>query len=486
MKREIAALTATVESKSQEIGELGVSIVTMKQDLSDTQDALAEDQQFLAELQKGCATKTAEWDERSKTRSEELVALADTIKVLNDDDALEIFKSTLPSSSASFLQIQDGASARRSAAIAAIRSAQASTGSHDKPGLDFIALMLTRKQTTSGFGKVIKLIDAMVDTLKTEQDDDVHKKEYCVKQFDVSDDSKKALARTLANEESAVASTKEAIATLAQEMASLEAGIKALDGSVAEATAQRKDENAEYKALVASNNAAKELLAHAKNRLNQFYNPKLYKAPPKAELSSEDRIYSNMGNPGGVVTAPAPGGIAGTGIAVLAQVSVHKQHKAAPGAPPTTWGAYATKSGESTGVIAMLDLLVKDLDKELTEAETSETDAQADYGQLMKDSAAKRSTDVRILTEKRSAKADAEAHLQAHTGAKAAAGKELMATTKHIASLHAECDWLLQYFDVRAEARAGEVESLKRAKEVLSGADFSLLPRGRHAFLGQN
>merc|ERR1740129_235565 len=141
------------------------------------------------------------------------------------------------------------------------------------------------------------------------QDDDVSKKEYCAKQFDVADDSKKALERTVANEESAVASTKEAIATLAQDMASLEAGIKALDGSVAEATAQRKDENAEYKDLVASNNAAKELLARAKNRLNQFYNPKLYKAPPKKPAA---------------------------GTAVLAQVSVHKQHKAAPGAPPET------------------------------------------------------------------------------------------------------------------------------------------------------
>merc|ERR1719336_95595 len=139
-----------------------------------------------------------------------------------------------------------------------------------------------------------------------------------------------------------------------------------------------------------SNTAAKELLAYAKNRLNKFYNPKLYKPPQNAELSSEDRIYSNMGNPGGELTTAAPGGIAGTGIAVLAQVSVHKQHKAAPAAPPATWDAYATKSGESTGVIAMLDLLTKDLDKELTEAETSEKDAQADYEQLMKDSAAKR------------------------------------------------------------------------------------------------
>merc|ERR1712060_954038 len=161
------------------------------------------------------------------------------------------------------------------------------------------------------------------------------------------------------------------------------------DKAGAEATKQRQDENTEYKALIASDTAAKEVLAFAKNRLNKFYNPKLYKPPPKAELSSEDRVYSNMGNPGGVLTTAAPGGIAGTGIAVLAQVSVHKQQKAAPAAPPATWGAYATKSGETNGVMAMLDLLVKDLDKELTEAETSEKDAQSDYAQLMKDSSAK-------------------------------------------------------------------------------------------------
>merc|ERR1740123_83273 len=132
-----------------------------------------------------------------------------------------------------------------------------------------------------------------------------------------------------------------------------------------------------------------------------------------------------MGNPGGVLTTAAPSGIAGTGIAVLAQVSVHKQQRAAPAAPPATWGAYATKSGETSGGIAMVDLLVKDLDKELTEAGTSEKDAQSDYAQLMKDSAAKRTTDVKVLAAKTSAKADAEADLQAHTDAKAAGGQEL-------------------------------------------------------------
>merc|ERR1719384_2607358 len=99
-KQEISALTSTIEAKTKQIGELGVSIVRMKDDLAETQETLAEDKAFLADLSKSCATKTGEWEARSKTRADELVALADTIKVLNDDDALELFKKTLPSASA--------------------------------------------------------------------------------------------------------------------------------------------------------------------------------------------------------------------------------------------------------------------------------------------------------------------------------------------------------------------------------------------------
>merc|ERR1711933_49035 len=120
----------------------------------------------------------------------------------------------------------------------------------------------------------------------------------------------------------------EAISTLTQEMSALTAGIKSLDKSVAEATEQRKEENAEYKSLIASNTAATRVLEFAKNRLNKFYNPKLYRPPAKVELSRGDRVFSNMGNPDDLITTVAPGGIAGTGIAVLAQVSVHKHQRA--------------------------------------------------------------------------------------------------------------------------------------------------------------
>lgn len=483
-KKELKALQASIESKTQRSGEVAVSIVQMKNDLSDSEAALIEDKKFLDELEKGCETKTADWEARVKTRQQELLALAETIKVLNDDDALDLFKRTLQSPAASSL-VQIGAvgQAARGKALEFLRSLS-SAARHEHPQLDLISLALSGKKI--GFEKVIAMIDEMVETLKKEQVDDEHKKTYCSEQLDSADDKKKVVERAISDSEAAMASAQEGIATLKEEIETLLTAIKALDKSVAEAGEMRKSQHEEFSELMSSNSAAKQLLEYAKNRLNRFYNPKLYLPPPKQELSRQDQIAVNMG--GDAPTTPPPGGIAGTGIAVLAQVSSHARQltqRDAPPPPPETYGAYATKSQESTGVIAMIDLLIKDLVKDMTQAETEEKDSQAEYEALMGDSAAKRAQDSKSLTEKEAARADMSEALESHKSAKEASTKELMQTSEYIASLHAECDWLLKYFDARKEARSAEMDSLENAKAVLSGADFSLLQARRRNFLGR-
>merc|ERR1719421_814275 len=236
---------------------------------------------------------------------------------------------------------------------------------------------------------------------------------------------------------------------LAEEIKSLEEAIVALDKSVAEATEQRKEENEEFTELMANDAAAKELLAFAKNRLNKFYNPKLYKPPPKRVLSEEDSIVVNMG--GTLAPTAAPGGIAGTGVTALVDVSAHDAGKVAPPPPPETAAAFSKKSEESNGVIGMIDLLIADLTKEMTEAKTTKKDAQADYEQAMSDAAAKRADDTKTLADKNKAKAETEAQLEADSEEKASTTKSLMATLEHIQSLHGECDWLLQYFEVKRQ-----------------------------------
>jgi len=466
--KELQALTASIQAKLTLISELGVKIAQMKEDLSDTEEALAEDRKFLAELKKGCETKKAEWEERSKTRADELLALAETIKLLNDDDALELFKKTLPSPSPSFVQVKTSASATRSRALAAIRAARRGAGRQERAALDLLVLALAGKKalTQGGFDKVIGMCDAMVETLKKEQQRDDRKKVFCMRELDLSDDKRKALERGVADEERAIAAAEEDIAKLTEEIEALGAAIASLDKSVAEATEQRKAENAEFRDLMASNTAAKELLNLAKNRLAKFYNPRLYKAPAKVELSAEDRIVANM-----------------KGGAVLAQIAAHAQSKDAPATPPATWDAYAKKSEGHQGVVALVNLLIKELDKEMTEGETEEKDAQADYVQMMEDSAEKRASDAKSLSDKEAARADLKVALEAHKDAKASTSKELAATMQYIHMLHGSCDWLLQYFDARRSARASEIDSLKKAKAVLSGADYSLLQVRARAFL---
>jgi len=459
-KKEVATLTAQIEKEMERLGELNVLLATGENQIEDAKEAVAADTKFLEELKTGCDTKTAEWEQIKKTRSDELVALSETIKVLNDDDALELFKKTLPGASA-FVQLHATVAETRARALATLQKVA------HHPQLDLIALALKGKK--AGFEKVISMIDELSANLKKEQSNDDQKKEYCEAELDKSDDKRKIQENSIADSEAAIADMENLIANLSDEIAALEAGIKALDKQVSEATELRKTEHADYQTLMTDDTNAKEVLHWAKNRLNKFYNPKLYKAPPARELSDEQSITVSMG--GTLAPTPAPGGIANTGIGAFAQM----QASVAPPPPPETFGPYQKKGESGNGVIAMIDLLVADLDKETQEATVMEKDSQKEYEEMMADSAAKRAQDSKSITDKAAAKAATEEQLQAENDKKDDTTKDLSLNIEYIGQLHGECDWLLKYFEVRKNARTSEVEALGRARAVLSGADYSLI-----------
>jgi len=316
-----------------------------------------------------------------------------------------------------------------------------------------------------GFEKIITMIDELVTVLKKEQGDDDAKKVYCETEFDTSDDKKKSLEHSIADLEKVIADAEETISTLASEIEALEDSIKALDKDVATQTEQRKDEHDDFVTTLADNNAAKDILGFAKNRLQKFYNPKLYVPPPKHELTEDEQITVGFG--GTLAPTPPPAGIAGTGIGLV-------QDKVAPPPPPEANLAYKKKGEASSGVIAMIDLIVQDLEKEVLEMEMIEKEAQKDYEKFMSDAAEKRAMDSKAITDKTAAKAATEEELESNKEAMSSTQTDLMETVKYIGALHAECDWLLKYYDTRVAARVGEIEALGKAKDVLSGADYSL------------
>jgi len=410
-------------------------------------------------LDVNCETKKKEWSAYQKTMGEELLALADTIKILNDDDALELFKKTLPGAASSLLQVKATTSSIMLKALNVLHSSRKGAD----PRVDFLEVAL--RGGKAGFGKIIKIIDELVVQLKAEQKEDDQKKDYCDAEFDKTEDKAKMLANDISDTETAIDDETETISNLKASIEALDDGIRALDKEVASATETRQEEHEDFTSTSASNAAAVDLLKFAKNRLNKFYNPSLYKAPPKRKLSEDEQITLNMG--GTLAPTEAPGGIAGTGIGFV-------QAHAAPPPPPAADLAYKAKGEESSGVITMIDTLVNDVEKEMQVAELEEKDAQGDYEKFMTDAGNKRAEDSKSMTDNEGSLAETQESLVSNKELLKNKNTEAMETEKYMGELHAECDWLLKFYEMRKEARVGEIDAMGKAKDVLNGADYSM------------
>jgi len=216
-------------------------------------------------------------------------------------------------------------------------------------------------------------------------------------------------------------SREEAVSSLEEDIEKIQNGIAKLDKSVAETTETRKKEHEEYQALVQEQAATKEVLQIAKDRMNAFYHPEI--------------------KPGSFVQED-------------------------PKAPE--FGKTKTNGGNK--IIVMIEGLQDETDKTVAEAEFEEKDSQKFYEDFLADSKAKRESDVQSVATKEKAKAEAQSDKVKKTTAEKSESTELKEVLQYKEDLKKECDYLLQNYDYRKEARAQEESSLTEAKGVLSGA----------------
>merc|ERR1719152_46687 len=262
-----------------------------------------------------------------------------------------------------------------------------------------------KHKSAGGFDEVMKMIDDMVVLLGKQQKEDEKQKTWCEDELEKATDEEAATKTKLTETDAKLAELTDTIGTLMEEISGLGASIAALDKSVADATEQRKEEHATYVETMQMNEAAMGLVEKAKNRMQKFYNPTLYKAPPKTEATMEEKIIT-----------------AGT----FAQVHMHIELPPAPDMPT----GLVQKSTKSAG-------------------------------------------DSKALTGKTSTKAEVETMLMTTKEVRSATATDLKQIATVISDLHAACDFIMQNFDLRKEARTSEIEGLKNAKAVLSGASFS-------------
>jgi len=450
-EQEVEVATEAIETKTGRAGQLAVSVVQTADSLEDTQKELADTEKFAAQLQSECGSKEAEWAERCTLRAEEVKAISECISILNDDDALDVFKKAVPSAlvqeQVGFLQRSDSLASRTQKAQTILATAGRKFHSNQLDLLLFTLnskLKLGAKAHTQGMEGVIKMIDDMVALLAKDQDDDAHQQTFCQDEFEKSGDEQKAAQDKAAAVAAAISEATDAVASLADDLATLAQSVKDTDKLVAQATEQRKEEHADFLVSQQLAEAAGQLLAKAKNRMNKFYNPTLYKAAPKTENTMEQKIID-----------------AGT----FAQVRFHSDF---------ALGAFQPKAEKSAGVIGLMDMMVKELETDSKDSAYEEKTSQSDYGKLMADSQESRRAATQSITSKAVSKAEVEGKLNGLNGDASATAEDLSLIATTIQDLHVSCDFILQNFDLRREARTNESESLKNAKAILSGANFGL------------
>merc|ERR1719197_1681421 len=151
-----------------------------------------------------------------------------------------------------------------------------------------------RARQAPSFGNISGMVDDMIVIEEEEQSGDDHQKPWCNGEFEKEDREEKSEKTEIASLDAEMQEEADAIAGLEEEIKALQEEIAGLDKTVAQATEQRKEEHAEYQETLSLTKTAIELIGKAKNKLQKFYNPALYKAPPKEELSAEDQIIANV------------------------------------------------------------------------------------------------------------------------------------------------------------------------------------------------
>jgi len=466
-EKEIAAARRASEDKIAQAGSSSVALARLDEDMEDTSKSLAEDKALLADLVIKCKARKIEWQGIKKSRMEEVQAIYGTIKILNDDNSLDLFKEALPSPS--LLQMKVSAKEMRESARQLIRRGSLRRGNHDSR-MNFIALALRGRKFS--FDKLNKMIDDLLLLLKDEQQKDEKKKQYCIRQIEKAEDKGKVLKQIISDKKKAVEDLEGAIEMMRDEVKTLQNTIKETDKEVVETTAQRKQEHEAYKENVMVNKAAKDVLAVATQRLKKFYARARQHAAAFAVVVPGD--FSDSDDADNAESDSDGGNTAFLQVSLHAKARVKRSLDEA--SPPAEAASSRPSGSEAAGgVLQMMSTLARELDKELAEMKVEEEDSQAEYEKLIADSGRKRAADLKAVADKDSAKADAEANLDKLKKHKKSKLAEAMAGDKFLMNLHEQCDWLLSNFDVRAEARSDEMDSLQKSQDVLSGADYSLV-----------
>lgn len=438
--QEVTLLTGYIEKDTKAAADLALRLSEFKEELTELLATIEVNEKLMRLTVADCNRKTADYEAAKAERIKELAAISDAIKILTDDDALDTFKKAIPSPA--FLQMQMTNHEMAKRALSAIKQTEEKDNR-----LNFISLALRGKQVD--FKKVLRMIDVLVKSLKQEQKEENEKKVYCEKALDEVEDTFKQNERDLSLLQKDIQAKEDDVTEVADEIEKIYEGIADMKEKLKEAEDLRNEEFQNFLKEQSLDTEAKDIISKAKERVSDYYLPKKKSAAAVLLQQQEDMAKK-------------------FGVPMFMQVA-------------SGYNATQEKKSQSAGeaIIAMLDTYILDLEKSIKILTLEEKDAQKEFDDLRDGTKEKTKVDMRRVATLAQEKADTERERDELKEKAAGKLSDMDHGTEQLQNLNEDCkgspELFMQNFKYRMDARRGEIESLKSAKQILTGADFSLL-----------
>jgi hypothetical protein len=423
---EIQAGLDLIASKEQLLAKTNSKKAEAKEDLTDTTTGLNADQAFLLDLKKRCSVSDSEWQERQKTRSAEISAVSEAIAIIAGDDAHDTFGRTF-----SFLQVSRKSAkddARRAKAHAILMKQASKEASAS-------LLAVASAVQLDAFSKVSDMINKMIADIKQESDDETEHKAYCEAELHTNEMATTDNDNLLKDLQAQVADLSSQIDTFTDEIAELKASITEMYIQMQRSNENREVENRQFQTTVADQRATQVILLKALDRLNVFYDQQaLLQAKPKPSL-----------------------------------IQSHGKHKQAP--PP---GLSEYKSNDGAGsVLTMLKEIIQDAKNMEKTAIKDEQDANDGYVAFVQQTYEAVAAAQSSIVDKQEAKSESEIAKIGKVEDLKGAEAEAKTLNNVLAQLHSSCDFVMENFFLRQEARDNEVSSLQETLAALKTDEAS-------------
>mmetsp|Transcript_7387 Transcript_7387/g.20956 ORF Transcript_7387/g.20956 Transcript_7387/m.20956 type:complete len:681 (-) Transcript_7387:92-2134(-) len=417
-EEEIKAGTAQVEKKSEELADIDEKNAQSKTDLDDTKGGLTVDEQFLQMLKEKCAVTDQEWEERQKMRQQEMEAVSKAMAILSGDDAHDLFGRTFNPSLVQTGMTMAVVARRRTAASDLLTQA---AKRYHSPRLAALAY----RARLDAFERVKQAIDELVAQHLKDKEAEIKHKDFCVEEFNTNQLKTEKRLRQQDDFKAKVADLEGSVKAHTESVDALKAEIAEMQVQLKRAGEDREKQHNEFQLTVSDQRETARLLTAALKVLGDFYGD-----APSAAFEQ--------------VARDSP-------------------------PPPAGFDKYG-KNEQGGNVMGMLQQIISDAKEMEAAAVRAENEAQQAYEEFVKETNASIEAKGKDVVNKSEAKAKAEAELVSAKESLEATGLELEQLANEKAELHQGCDFILKTFDVRQTARDEEVEALKQAKAILSGA----------------